>query len=128
MGRELMKKIVSIVKPETLLVWQRRLEKKKWDYSDRCKRKPGRPKIPADIEQIVYKMARENEWGYKRIVGELKKIDIVISRTSVANILFRNNLPPSPERKGLTWREFLSRHEDVLLCSDLFTNRNTQAY
>ncbi|MFC2173396.1 integrase core domain-containing protein, partial [Acidobacteriota bacterium] len=26
-----------------------------------------------------------------------------------------------PERGGLTWREFLSRHADVLLCADLFT-------
>ena len=33
----------------------------------------------------------------------------------------RSNLPPSPERKGLTWREFLARHADVLLCADLFT-------
>jgi len=30
-------------------------------------------------------------------------------------------LPPSPERKGLTWREFLARHKDVLLCADMFT-------
>ncbi|HUT60620.1 MAG TPA: hypothetical protein VNA25_22470, partial [Phycisphaerae bacterium] len=30
-------------------------------------------------------------------------------------------LPPSPERNGLTWREFLARHKDVLLCADLFT-------
>jgi len=39
----------------------------------------------------------------------------------VANILRRNGLPPSPDRKGLTWREFLSRHAEVFLCADLLT-------
>jgi putative transposase len=65
-------------------------------------------------------MARENEWGYARIQGELKKLDITISKTSVANILRRNGLPPSPERNGLTWREFLSRNAAVFLCADMF--------
>jgi len=94
LGKDLMKEVVSIVKPETILAWQRRLEKQKWDYSDRRKRNPGRPRISANIEEIVCKMARENMWGYKRIQGELKKLGIRISKTSVANILRRNELPP----------------------------------
>ena len=65
-------------------------------------------------------MARENEWGYERIQGELEKLDITISKSSVANILRRNGLPPSPERKGLLWREFLARHAEVFLCADMF--------
>ena len=60
-------------------------------------------------------------WGYKRIQGELKKLEIILSKSTVANILRRNNLPPSPERKGLTWREFLARHAKAFLCTDLFT-------
>lgn len=120
MGRDLMKQIVSIVKPETILAWQRRLERAKWDYSHRRK-KLGRPRIANEIEQLVCQMARENRWGYKRIQGELKKLSIAISKGTVANILYRNNLPPSPERNGLTWREFLAHHEDVFLCSDFFT-------
>ena len=73
-----------------------------------------------DIEQLVCRLAHENEWGYGRIQGELKKLDIEISKTSVANILRRNSLPPSPEREGPSWREFLSRHEAVFLCADMF--------
>ena len=38
MGRKLMQEVVSIVKPETILAWQRRLERAKWDYSARKKR------------------------------------------------------------------------------------------
>ena len=120
MGRNLMEKVITIVKPKTILVWQRKLEKQKWDYSDRRKKNPGRPRITQDIEQLVCRLARENEWGYERIQGELKKLEITISKSSVANILRRNGLPPSPERKGLSWREFLSRHAAVFLCADMF--------
>ena len=42
MGRKAMRSVVSIVKPETILAWQRRLEQKKWDYSRRRRRGPGR--------------------------------------------------------------------------------------
>jgi putative transposase len=65
-------------------------------------------------------MARENEWGYARIQGELKKLDITISKSTVANVLRRNGLPASPDRKGLSWREFLARHADVFLCADMY--------
>lgn len=120
MGRDLMDQVVTIVKPKTILAWQRKLENEKWDYSDQRKKNPGRPRIAQDIEQLACRMARENEWGYERIQGELKKLDITISKSSVANILRRNGLPPSPERKGLSWREFLARHAEVFLCADMF--------
>ena len=87
MGKDLMEQVVTIVKPQTIFAWQRRLENQKWDYSDRRKNNPGRPRIAFDIEELVCKMARENEWGYARIQGELKKLDITISKSSVANIL-----------------------------------------
>ncbi|MHC4963196.1 MAG: helix-turn-helix domain-containing protein [Planctomycetota bacterium] len=120
MGRDLMAQVVTIVQPKTILAWQRRFETQKWDYSDRRKHNPGRPRISTDIEQLVCQMARENDWGYERIQGELKKLEIMISKSSVANILRRNGLPPSPERKGLSWREFLARHAPVFLCADTF--------
>jgi putative transposase len=121
MGCSLMKEVVSIVKPETILAWQRRLERQKWDYSARRRRKPGRPRTPGDIEALVCRLARENSWGYQRIRGELLKIGIQRSKGCIADILQRNGLPPSPQRKGLTWRQFLARHAEVMLCADLFT-------
>ena len=47
MGRKLMQQVVGIVKPEPILAWRRRLERKKWDYSARKRRLPGRPRWPA---------------------------------------------------------------------------------
>jgi putative transposase len=121
MGMDLMRKVVTIVKPETILVWQRKLEQQKWDYSDRKTRKPGRPRVGDDIEALVCRMARENGWGYARVQGELKKLGIEMAKSTVANILRRNALTLSPKGKGLTWREFLSRHANVFLCADFFT-------
>jgi hypothetical protein len=60
MGRSLMREVVSTVKPETILAWQRRLERTKWDYSQRRSRGPGRPRTPEDIEELVCRLAREN--------------------------------------------------------------------
>ena len=121
MGRSLMKEVVSIVRPETILAWQRRLEQKKWDYSARRTRGPGRPRTPDDIEALVCRLARENTWGYQRIRGELLKLGVTRSKGCIADILRRNGLPPSPQRQGLTWQQFLSRHAEVMLCADLFT-------
>jgi len=47
MGRGLMQEVVSIVKPETILAWQRRLGRQKWDYSTRKKPGPGRARPSA---------------------------------------------------------------------------------
>ncbi len=121
MGRSLMKEVVGIVQPETILAWQRRLEQKKWDYSARRRRGPGRPRTPEDIEALVCCLARENTWGYQRIRGELLKLGITRSKGCIADILRRNGLPPSPQRQGLTWQQFLARHAEVMLCADLFT-------
>jgi len=121
MGRSLMREVVSIVKPETILAWQRRLERRKWDYSARRRRGPGRPRTPGEIEALVCRLARENAWGYQRIRGELLKLGITRSKGCIADLLRRNGLPPSPQRQGLTWQQFLSRHAEVLLCADLFT-------
>ena len=76
MGRKLMRKVVTIVQPETILAWQRRLEQREWDYSRRRRRRPGRPRTPGEVEALVCRMARENTSGYKRIDGELRKLGI----------------------------------------------------
>ncbi len=90
-------------------------------YSQRRKRKLGRPRTPGNVEELICKIARENVWDYKKIQGELKKLGIEMAKTTVANVLRRNVLPASPDHQGLTWREFLARHADVFLCADLLT-------
>jgi putative transposase len=74
------------------------------------------------VRQLILRLARENpSWGYLRIVGELRKLGIVVSATSVRNILATAGLPPAPRREGQSWRSFLQAHADSILACDFFT-------
>jgi putative transposase len=46
----------------------------------------------------------------------------VLSRNTIANILKRHGIEPSPERSRKTsWKEFLNRHWDQIVVTDFFT-------
>src|SRR4029453_15847964 len=93
------------VRPETLLAWHRRLVARRWPYPHR---RPGRPPIRGDVRELILRPARENSsWGYLRIAGELRKLGIVVSASSVRNILVKAGLPPAPQRDAQPWRSFL---------------------
>jgi transposase InsO family protein len=71
--------------------------------------------------ELVCRLARENpRWGYLRIVGELKKLGVTVSNTSVATVLRRHGLPPAPRRAGPTWSEFLSAQAKGIVATDFF--------
>ncbi len=100
LGRKLLLEISTIVTPDTILRWHRQLVAQKWDYSDRRKKKPGRPALSEEVTQFILQMARENPmWGYDRIQGALSNIGHEISDTTVGNILKANGIEPAPERK-----------------------------
>jgi transposase len=76
-----------LVRTETLLRWHRRLVARRWSYPQR---RPGRPLIGREARELILRLARENpSWGYLRIVGELRKLGISVSATSVRSILVR---------------------------------------
>ena len=102
--------VASIVTPETLPAWHRKLVAAKYDGSS--KRGPGRPRTRAEVEALVVWMAEENRtWGYDRIVGALANLSHDVSPNTVANILKRHGIEPAPEReRKTTWKEFVSRH------------------
>lgn len=110
---------VFLVRPETLLSWHRRLVSRRWTYPHR---KPGRPAIASDVRHLIVRLARENpSWGYLRIVGELRKLGITVSATSVRNILVKAGLSPAPQRHRQSWRSFLRAHGESILACDFFT-------
>ncbi len=70
---------------------------------------------------MICRVARENpRWGYLRIVGELKKLGVTVSKTSVATVLSRHGLPPARRREGPTWCEFLSSQAKGIAVTDFF--------
>jgi putative transposase len=82
-GRNALSVIATIVTRETLLAWHRRLIASKYDGSDR--RKPGRPRLEAAVEDLIVRMAQENRtWGYDRIQGALSNIGHKVSATTLA--------------------------------------------
>jgi len=84
-----------LVTPETLLRWHRHLVRRKWTQP----RSPGRPPLPPATIELIVRMARENpRWGYQRIQGELRKLGIAVSATSVRTVLRAHRLPPAPRR------------------------------
>ena len=119
-------KVITIVKPDTLLKWHRQLVARKWDYSSHKGnegRKGGRPSVATEIERLVIQFAKENPaWGYDRISGALANLGHSISDQTVGNILKKHSIGNAPERKrGLSWAEFIRQHKDVLWATDFFT-------
>ncbi len=121
LGREALQEWASIVTPDTIMRWYRKLIATRWDYSAR--RGPGRPPVILLLRKLVVRMAIENpRWGYDRIEGEIRKLGHRLSTTTVRNILRANGIEPSPERrKRTTWRQFPSAHWDCLAATDFFT-------
>jgi putative transposase len=121
LGRKLLAEVATIVTPETLLASHRKLIAEKYDGSGR--RGPGRPKTARDIEALVVRMARENrDWGYGRIQGALSSLGPELARSTIADILQRHGIEPAPERnRKTTWKDFLSRHWELIVAADFFT-------
>jgi len=87
LGRKVLSEVATIVTPDTLLAWHRKLVAQKYDGSS--KRGPGRPPVATEIEALVVRMANENrEWGYRRIQGALSSLGHEIARSTIAAILW----------------------------------------
>jgi putative transposase len=107
-----------LVTPETLLRWHRRLVACAWTYPHQ----PGRPPLDDDVQQLIIRLAKENpRWGYQRIKGELLRLGVQVSATTVRTILRRHGLDPAPRRAATTWRAFLRQQAAGIMACDFFT-------
>jgi hypothetical protein len=107
LSRRALAQVATIVTPETLLAWHKKLIALKYDGS--AHRQPGRPRTEADVESLVVRMAEENRtWGYDRILGALRNLGHKLSANTIGNILKRHGIEPAPERRRKTsWKEFI---------------------
>jgi putative transposase len=114
LGRKILAEVATIVTPETLLAWHRKLIAHKYDGSG--KRGPGRPRTAEDTEALVVRLATENgSWGDGRIQGALSNLGHDLARAMIADILQRHGIAPAPERiQKTTWKEFLTRHWELI--------------
>jgi putative transposase len=117
-----LKQLISIASPRTFLRW---LDA---DGRERSRRasptRPSRPRTAEAIRELVLRLARENDWGYTRILGELKKLGVrKICRSTVVNSLREAGLDPGPKRGEDTWDDFITHHAATLWSCDFFTKQ-----
>ena len=90
-------------------------------------RKVGRPRLTKALRELIVRLAKENlGWGTRRIVGELTKLAVKASRSSVRRVLVDERVLPDPDRhapKGVQtpWRKFIKIHMNVMVATDFFT-------
>ena len=112
--------LITIVTYPTFLRWVRQLEQR--IVAPTIPKKLGRRRTPDEIRELVLKLARENAWGYTRILGELKKLGVGnICRTTVLNILREAGLDPGPKHGRGSWSEFIAIHAETLYACDFFS-------
>jgi putative transposase len=113
------KELEILVLSETLLRWHRQLVARRWTYAHR---RAGRPPLERSLSERILHLARENpSWGYKRIVGELKAVGVIVSATSVRKVLAEAGVRAAPERGHSSWRTFLRQQAASVLACDFLT-------
>jgi putative transposase len=102
------------VQPATVLAWHRHGFRLFWTWKSR--HRTGRPAVSPDVRALIREMSTANPlWGAPRIHGELLKLGISVSESTVAKYMRRYPRPPSQ-----TWRTFLTNHASQIMAADLF--------
>jgi putative transposase len=105
-----------IVKPDTIVKWHREGFRLYWRWMSKA-RNSGRPKIDAEIRELIRRMSEENPlWGVPRIQAELNLLGFNLAESTVAKYRVRAPRPPSQ-----TWKTFLSNHAGDIVGIDFFT-------
>jgi len=103
-----------IVKPRTVIRWHRQGFRLYWHWNSR--KRPGRPATPAQIRQLIRRMAQENPtWGTPRIQSELALLGYTVAESTVAKYMNRCRKLPSQ-----TWRTFVENHVPDIVAVDFF--------
>ena len=118
LGRRMLREVATLVTPDTILRWHRELVARKWTYA---RQRPGRPAVRREIRRLVVRRATDNpRWGYTRIQGALKNVGHRVARSTIADMLAAEGIPPSGGRPT-AWRTFLEAHWPALVAADFFT-------
>jgi len=105
-----------VVRPDTLIRWHRAGFRLFW----RWKSRPGRPRIPKELRELIRRMALENPlWGQERIANELLvKLGLHVSPRTVRRYMPK---PPAGRPRGdQRWSTFLKNHAQAIVACDFF--------
>jgi putative transposase len=112
--------LMHVVRPATYHRWRREQRR------GHVPKKTGRPPTAQPIRDLVERIARENlRWGYRRIVGELKKLGILLCASTARNILVEAGIHPSPDKTrnnpAIPWSQFIRANLDSMVATDFLT-------
>jgi hypothetical protein len=95
------------VRPDTVLRWQRDLQRR---HHAAMSRPRGRPRTVCSVRVLV-RLARENPgWGHRRIHGELLMLRVKLAPSTVWEILRTTGIDPAPARSATTWAGSCARN------------------
>ena len=101
------------VQPRTVIAWQQQRFRDHWRRLSE-QGTPGRPAVAKEVRALIQDMWQANPtWGSPRIVGELRKVGIEVTKSTVEKYRIRPPKPPSP-----TWKTFLTNHVQDLVALD----------
>ena len=122
-GRARIRRCAIVLKPATILGFQRLLVKRKYKelFSPKRRGRPG-PKGPsAELIAAVVEMKRRNpRFGYQRIADQVNlAFDVPEDKHLVRRVLAKH-CGPDPGSDGPSWLTFLGNSKDSLWSVDLF--------
>jgi putative transposase len=106
-----------IVQPTTLLHWHRQGFRLFW----RWKSRPGRPRIPTELQALIRQMAQDNPtWGQERIANELLlKLGLHVSPRTVRKYMPKRLDPrPGTRSQSQRWATFVRNHAQAIVACD----------
>jgi transposase InsO family protein len=111
------RRALVIVQPATLVRWHRQGFRLFW----RWKSRPGRPRIPVELQALIRQMACDNPtWGQERIANELLlKLGLKVSPRTVRKYMPDHCVgDPGKRSQSQRWSTFLRNHAKGIVACD----------
>jgi len=113
------KQPLVLVTPRTVVGWHRAGFRQYWKWLSRIRQVGGRKHLSNEVRALIFRMVAENPtWGAPRIHGELLKLGLDLSETTVSRWLRQVPRTPDPAKRWLT---FLRNHREAIAAMDFFT-------
>jgi putative transposase len=103
-----------ILQPDTLLHWHR--DRFKWLWRRKSRHTGGKRPVRKELIALIRQMATENRrWGAERIQGELLKLGLHASKSSIQKYIERIRTDGPSDQ---TWRTFVHNHANATWACD----------
>ena len=113
------RKVLILVKPDTVVRWHRTGFKMYWKWLSRKHAVVGRKPTSRELRELIFRMVAQNRtWGAPRIHGELRMLSFDISERTVLRWMRKAPRNTEPAKR---WAAFLSNHREAIAAMDFLT-------